>query len=219
MPIRVMVVDDHKLMIDGLVGILSEVPEIEIVGQATGVAETLKKLEQLHGQLDVILLDIRMKDGSGIDLMRQIHRKYPHIRGIALTMYDTEEYLSSMLRAGASGYILKNTSREELLQAIQTVHAGNSYFSREAQNIIARQYAQSTRQRAETSHEVQLTPREMDILRLVAKEYTNQQIAQALGISPRTVHTHRRSLIQKLGAKNSAGLVRYAITHNLIDNP
>lgn len=218
MPIRVMVVDDHKLMVDGLVGILSGAPEVQIVEQATGVAETLKKLDQLHGQVDVILLDIRMKDGSGIDLMQQIRRKYPHIRGIALTMYDTEEYLSSMLRAGASGYILKNTSREELLQAIQTVYAGNSYFSREAQNIIARQYTQSTRQPLQASQEVQLTPREIDILRLVAKEYTNQQIAQALGISPRTVHTHRRSLIQKLGAKNSAGLVRYAIMHNLLDN-
>lgn len=213
-----MVVDDHKLMVDGLVGILSGAPEVQIVEQATGVAETLKKLDQLHGQVDVILLDIRMKDGSGIDLMQQIRRKYPHIRGIALTMYDTEEYLSSMLRAGASGYILKNTSREELLQAIQTVYAGNSYFSREAQNIIARQYTQSTRQPLQASQEVQLTPREIDILRLVAKEYTNQQIAQALGISPRTVHTHRRSLIQKLGAKNSAGLVRYAIMHNLLDN-
>lgn len=220
-PLRLLVVDDHPLITKGISSLLAGVAEVKVEAVAHSVAEAKEVLQKQGDTLHVALVDIRMQDGMGIDLVRYMTKHFPHIKAIALTMYDTEEYLRAMVQAGAVGYLLKNTTREELLQAIQAVQKGHFYFSQSTQDVIGQyilrqEKASSGRSRTPTPTEgVHLTPREQEILELIAQELTNVQIAEKLGLSPRTVHTHRRSLMQKLSVKNSAGLVRYAIERGL----
>ncbi|MCS7297834.1 MAG: response regulator transcription factor [Bacteroidia bacterium] len=217
---RLFVVDDHPLITQGIVGLFADSDEIKVEAVAHSLAEAKKVLHEKGGSIDVALIDIRLQDGMGMDLTRYMSRYFPHIRTIALTMYDTEEYLKAMVQAGALGYVLKNTSREELMEAIRTVREGHYYFSRATQDVIGhyilKQERIPSRGRASSSEGPHLTPREREILELIAREMTNAQIAEKLGLSPRTVHTHRRSLMQKLGVKNSAGLVRYAIEAGIV---
>lgn len=220
-PIRIFVVDDHPLITQGIAGLFANSTDIVVEAVAHSITEAKEVLREKASSLHVALVDIRMQDGVGMDLVKHIIRHYPHIKVIALTMYDTEEYLKAMVQAGALGYVLKNTSREELTEAIQTVLEGHYYFSRATQDVIGqyilRQQEKSpARSRSASTEGIHLTPREKEILELIAQELTNVQIAEKLGLSPRTVHTHRRSLMQKLGVKNSAGLVRYAIEIGLV---
>ncbi|MEN3041453.1 MAG: response regulator transcription factor [Bacteroidia bacterium] len=221
-PIRLLVVDDHPLITQGIKGLFGGVSEIVIEAVAHSIAEAREVLEHKGTDIHVALVDIRMQDGMGVELVRHIARHYPHIRSIALTMYDTEEYLKAMIQAGALGYVLKNTSREELTEAIKTVLEGHYYFSRATQDIIGQyilrqQEKSSSRSRSiQLNEPIHLTRREKEILELIAQELTNAQIAQKLGLSPRTIHTHRRNLMQKLGVKNSAGLVRYALEAGIV---
>ncbi|MCX7607170.1 MAG: response regulator transcription factor [Bacteroidia bacterium] len=215
--IRLFVVDDHPLITQGIVGLFTNTTDVVVEGVAHTLAEAKEILQERGERFQVALVDIRLQDGMGMELVRYIARHYPHIKSIALTMYDTEEYLRAMIQAGAMGYILKNTTREELLEAMRAVLQGHYYFSQSTQDVIGhyilRQEKNTTRNRgaAPATEGVHLTRRERQILELIAQELTNVQIAEKLGLSPRTVHTHRRSLMQKLGVKNSAGLVRYAI--------
>ncbi|MCX8112010.1 MAG: response regulator transcription factor [Bacteroidia bacterium] len=220
-PVNLFVVDDHPLITQGIAGLFSGIPDISISAVAHSLAEAKAILREKGNSLQVALVDIRMQDGMGMDLVRYMTRHYPHIKAIALTMYDTEDYLRAMIQAGALGYVLKNTSREELLEAIRTVLAGHYYFSQATQDVIGQyilrqQERPAGRSRSGSSEGIHLTPREREILELIAQEMTNVQIAEKLGLSPRTVHTHRRSLMQKLGVKNSAGLVRYAIEIGIV---
>lgn len=220
-PVHLLVVDDHPLITQGIVGLFAGASEVIIEAVAHSIAEAKDILREKGNNIQVALIDIRMQDGMGMELVRHMARHYPHIKAIALTMYDTEEYLKAMIQAGALGYVLKNTSREELIEAIQTVQGGHYYFSRATQDVIGQyilrqQEKASPRSRQAPNEGVHLTPREKEILELIAQEMTNVQIAERLGLSPRTVHTHRRSLMQKLGVKNSAGLVRYAIEIGLV---
>lgn len=220
-PIHLLVVDDHPLITQGIVGLFSNTPEVVIEAVAHSVSEAKEILRTKADNIQVALVDIRMQDGMGMDLVKHMTRHHPHIKAIALTMYDTEEYLKAMIQAGALGYVLKNTSREELLEAMRAVMEGHYYFSKATQDIVGQyilrqQEKPNQRTRTAASETVHLTPREKEILELIAQEMTNVQIAEKLGLSPRTVHTHRRSLMQKLGVKNSAGLVRYAIEIGLV---
>jgi DNA-binding NarL/FixJ family response regulator len=180
-------------------------------------------------------MDIKMPGLNGIETTKQITAEFPSIRVIALTMFDDDEYITTMLSAGAKGYLLKNTGKEELMRAIREVHNGKSYFSSEATQQVMKRFmsgiglngtttAPSTASSVNGSasshnseptfqgfNNVQLTKREIEILKLIASELTNQEIADRLFISPRTVHSHRRNLMQKVGVKNTAGLVRFAI--------
>lgn len=221
--VRILVVDDHPLITQGIAGLFEGLAEVKVEAVAHSLSEAKRVLQEKASLLQVALIDIRLQDGMGIDLVRHISQHYPHIKSIALTMYDTEEYLKAMVQAGALGYLLKNTGRDELLSAIRSVLAGHYYFSQATQDVIG-QYLSSTekkeppkrsRQTPPSPDSVHLTPRERQILELIAQELTNAQIAQCLGLSPRTVHTHRRSLMQKLGVRNSAGLVRYAMEMGL----
>jgi len=219
-PIPLFVVDDHPLITQGIVSLLKGTPEVSVAGVAHSLAEAKEVLKDKGASLQVALVDIRLQDGLGVELVRHIAKHFPHIKVIALTMYDTEEYLKIMVQAGAKGYLLKNTSKEELLQAIRTVMEGHYYFAQGIQDVIGqyllRQEKPASRRGGVSVGEgIHLTRREKQILELIAQELTNAQIAEKLGLSPRTVHTHRRSLMQKLGVKNSAGLVRYAIEMGL----
>jgi len=224
--ISLLVVDDHPLVIEGVQSLLGGQEEVQIRGKAQSLAEARAFLEKHASEIQVALIDIRLQDGLGIDLTREIREKYPHIQVIALTMYDSEAYLEAILKAGARGYLLKNTSREELLKAIKAVLAGRYYFSEGIHDTIGqRLIAEKTSSAAKapaaapessSSHPPRLTKRETQILELVAQELNNTQIAAQLNLSPRTVHTHRRSIMQKLGVRNTAGLIRQAIELGLL---
>jgi DNA-binding NarL/FixJ family response regulator len=178
-------------------------------------------------------MDIKMPNKNGIETTQELLQKFPGLQIMALTMYDDEEYVTSMLQAGARGYVLKNTDQDELAEAIRQVAAGGTYFGQEAASAVMAKYMNPTKKGSSAAGEgaaiaaneterdnlgpspaeVHLTSREKEILRLIASEHTNQEIADKLYISPRTVHSHRRNLMQKVGVKNTAGLVRYALQH------
>jgi len=221
-PISLLVVDDHPLVIEGVRSLLSGQGEVQLVGQAQSLSEARAFLEKHASDVQVVLLDIRLQDGLGIDLAREIRQKYPHLQVIALTMYDSEAYLEAIIKAGARGYLLKNTSRDELVKAIKAVLEGRYYFSEGIHDTIGQRLSSekavttAVPVSADTSKSIRLTKRERQILELVAKELNNVQIAAQLNLSPRTVHTHRRAIMQKLGVRNTAGLIRQAIELGLL---
>jgi len=222
--VSLLILDDHPLVIEGVQSLLQGQNEVQIQGRAQSLAEARAYLEKHAPEIQVALIDIRLQDGTGIELTREIRQKYPHIQVIGLTMYDSEAYLEAMLKAGARGYLLKNTSREELFKAIKTVLAGRYYFSEGIHDTIGHYFAaekdlSSSQPQAVTSDASKtprLTQRERQILEMVAQELNNTQIAARLNLSPRTVHTHRRAIMQKLGVRNTAGLIRQAIEMGLL---
>lgn len=219
-PISVLLVDDHQIIRDGLRALLMDVSEVQIMGEAENGRQALDFLAKQP--VDVVIMDVNMPEMNGVDATTQIMTQFPDTPVLCLSMHDEIEYISKMLQAGASGYILKNSGKEELLMAISKVHNGEKYFSSEVSYAMMMTYIgglnNPTQQKLSTNkYSVQLTKREIEIIRLIASEMTNQEIADKLNISLRTVDTHRRNLLQKLGVKNTAGLVRYAIQNNLIE--
>lgn len=219
--IKVLIVDDHKILRDGIVAIFDALKDIKIIGQCEDGSEVLGFLKDK--QADVILMDIMMPKINGFEATKLVKEKYPDIKILALTMHNDYNYIHEMLEAGASGFILKNTSSDEMHKAISTVYDNKSYFSAEVTDIVMQSHVKPSKKNSSPdSRELKqikesLTEREMDVLRLIAEEFTNKEIGDKLNISRRTVDTHRRNLIRKIGAKNSIGLIRYAYSVGLIE--
>lgn len=215
--IKVLIADDHKILRDGLRALLSHTEGISVVGEC----EDGNQIEPLiiNEMPDVILMDIRMKDMGGIEATEYLVKKYKELKIIALSMHNEDTYIQKILKAGASGYILKNTGENELVHAIRSVYEGHSYFSEEVTGIMMSKYMKKKKvsRTASGAYFEDLTTREKEVLTLISKELTNNMIADKLNISSRTVDSHRRNLLQKLGVKNTAGLVRLAIQNNLLD--
>ena len=211
MEARIAIADDHLLVINGLKAMLERYDQLKLLFAVTN-GELL--LEALAGeQPDVLLLDIQMPGQNGIDLCKIISNKYPAIKVIALTNLEESHYVKQMMRNGAKGYLLKNTDQETLYKAIEVVMLRQQYIDEQIQkNMLAETLTGKKR----TLQEVLLTKREEEILAMIAKEHSNQEIADALFISLRTVQTHRLNITQKLGAKNTAGLVHEAYKRGLI---
>ncbi len=214
--IKVVIADDHQLVIDGLASLLATDEQIEVVGQARDGRELLGVLDELAP--DVILLDINMPHMDGLEATEKIKARFDHIPILILSTYDDVRLVREVLKLGARGYLLKSGTRQELLQAIRTLHGGGNYFSRELSDKMMK--ALTVEGSLDESREpllpVSLTRRETEVLRLIAMEYTGKEIAEQLHISINTVETHRKNLLRKLKAKNTAGLVRYAMRHDLI---
>ena len=215
--IRVLVVDDHDIVRYGICSVLKSSADIEVVGEASNGVIAVQKYNELTP--DVILLDISMPEMNGIETTRNIIKNHADARILILTMHLNEEYLNQVLSAGASGYILKNTDIGEMLNAIRSVAEGKQIFSAPISSIMTEKYVRSAQYKHDDgdSNTPNLTKRETEILQKIADGKTSQEIAEVLFISPRTVDTHRANLIQKLGVKNSAGLVRYAIENQLVE--
>jgi DNA-binding NarL/FixJ family response regulator len=215
--IRVLVVDDHDIVRYGICSVLKSSADIEVVGEASNGVIAVQKYNELTP--DVILLDISMPEMNGIETTRTIIKNNANARILILTMHLNEEYLNQVLTAGASGYILKSTDIGEMLNAIRSVAVGTQIFSAPISNLMTEKYVRSTQFKHDDgdSNTPNLTKRETEILQKIADGKTSQEIAEVLFISPRTVDTHRANLIQKLGVKNSAGLVRYAIENQLVE--
>ena len=215
-PIRVVIADDHKIIRVGLRGLLEREKDIVVTGEAASADEVLNILA-MH-PTDVVLMDIDLGDTNGIATTLKIKEIYPLIHVLGLTMHEEPDYIIKMLEAGASGYLLKNAGREELLAAIHAVAKGDSYFS---QKVSVTLLQAITRQRENPEQkkptiDTPLSDREIEVLRLITQEYSNGEIAEKLFISIRTVDTHRRNLLQKLQVKNTVGLVKYAIEKGII---
>ena len=213
--IKIALVDDHKIVRDGIKTLLNSQSDIEVVAEASSGQEILSKIKE-HS-IDIIIMDINMPDGDGITATKQIKEKYQHIKVLVLTMSDDDLHVRKMIQAGASGYIMKSAGRKELREAIDTVMKGKYYFSDEATHSIMMDLVKG-KGKSTSPEAVHITDRELEILELIVQEYTNQEIAEKLFISSRTVDAHRRNLLQKTGARNTAGLVKYAFQHNLISS-
>ncbi len=215
--IKVIIVDDHKIIRVGLRGMLERENDIEVTGEAGNGDEVMNVLAQHPSH--VVLMDIDLGETSGIEATKKIKEVYPAIHVLGLTMHEEPNYIIKMLEAGASGYLLKNAGREELLSAIHTVAKGDSYFSQKVSATLLQSITQ--RKNPEESalkkpNQTPLTDREIEVLRLISQEYSNGEIAEKLFISIRTVDTHRRNLLEKLQVKNTVGLVKYAIDKGVI---
>ena len=204
--IKILIADDHAIIRDGLKAMLDDHTDIEIVGTADDGNKVLEFLQTR--EVDIVLMDISMPGLNGIEATKIISINFPEIKVIALTIHEQHEYIRHMIKAGVKGYVLKDAEKEELVQAIITVSKGKKYYSEKVMDKLT-----SSGAGEETNL---LTDREKQILKLIAEEMTNPEIAEKLFLSVRTVDTHRRNLIQKLGVKNTAGLVKQAYNLNLI---
>ncbi|TVQ06870.1 MAG: DNA-binding response regulator, partial [Bacteroidetes bacterium] len=208
--IKVLIVDDHQLMIDGVKSILEGEEDVEFAGGAVNMEEGLAFLD--NHEVDVVLADINLPGRSGIEVAREVKEHYPEVKVIALTMHEDIEMVRKMVEAGASGFLLKRANMNDVLEAIRTVAKGGKYLDRDVQAMMMENISNPDASTTlKTEEEVTLTRRELEILTLVAKEFTNERIAEKLFISERTVETHRRNIFSKTKTKSVVGLIKYAI--------
>lgn len=211
--IRVLIVDDHAILRDGLKALLQNEPDIEVIGEAGTGREALKLIRQLKP--DVVLMDISMPDMTGLEATQIIKKSYPEVKVIALTVHESETYLKRMMQVGANGYIVKRAAARELTTVIRTVVRGGVYIH---PDIAKQLVSELTRmQPSRQKEQKQLSEREWQVLRLIALGYTNKQIADRLALSIKTVETYRARIANKLGLRTRAELVRYALQHGLLD--
>lgn len=203
--IKVLLIDNHPLVLDGLKAVLETFGHIEVVGTANLAQAGLAIGRQTRPQ--VVLMDINMPKLSGIDAIELFRKELPETHIVMLSMHDSREYISSSVMHGASGYILKDVSTDEIITAIETVADGGKYFSSGVFDVLMERGTQDQLD--------PLTPRERDILSLIVAGRSNREIAEALGITSATAETHRKNLKKKLGIATTAGLVRYALDHGI----
>ena len=204
--IRLLIADDHHLFLDGIVSLLKTEKLLQLSTAHDGL-EVLDKISK--EEYDVCLLDIGMPNMDGIATAKALKEKKSPVKIIILSTYNDKEIISEMIKIGVAGYLLKNCSKQELMEAIQKVFDGGRHFSEEIQNTIVNQFTTYLTQQKSKAEEI-LTPREIEIVQLLAKEYTNEKIAGALNISFRTVETHRKNIMQKTKSHNLAGLLKFA---------
>lgn len=213
-PVRILLADDHAILRTGLRLMLSSVPNLEVVGEATNGKEALSKADELTP--DLVIMDITMPEMNGIEATQELKRHHPKTKVLMLTMHENEELLFRTVQAGGSGYVLKKSADNELLDAIYQVMRGETFLRPD----MAKQVMQDYLERVDTGEETQsyedLTDREREVLRYLAEGMTNKQVAEKLVLSIRTVETHRMRIMDKLGLKGRAALVTYAKRHGIV---
>ena len=212
--IKVLVVDDHTIVRDGICALLALAGDVEVIGEATNGNEALKKVRELSP--DVVLMDISMPIMGGLEATRRISKEYPGIKVLVLTQYDDKEYFFPVIESGASGFISKAAASSELLTGIRSVHRGDSYLSPSVTRLMVENYQQTAGERVTQDPYHQLTEREREILKLLAEGHNNQKIATILVITPKTVEGHKTNLMAKLGIHNRVELVKYALRKGII---
>jgi len=212
--IKVLIVDDHTLVRDGIRALLVLVADIEVVGEAANGKEALEKVKKLAP--DVVLMDLAMPIMGGLEATRRIRKRFPGTKVLALTQYEDKEYIVPTIEAGARGFISKMAAFSELASAIQAVYQGGSFLSPMAAAAVVEECQQKVTIEGEKDSYQQLTDREREMLKLVAEGYTAKEIADMLVISLRTVETHKSNLMKKLDIHNKADLIRFAIRKGII---
>lgn len=210
---RIVVADDHHILLSGLKALLQKQKELDIAGLYDNGQSLFDELAQTRP--DVALVDINMPGLNGFELTCRIKEFYPSIHVIVLSMHDDAGHIMEMIEAGVSGYLLKNINDRELLDAIRAVSAGKLYFSSEVSEKITTLVVKQQR-KIEQAESPRLTEREVEILKLIAQEYSNAEIANTLFISERTVETHRKNMLRKTSSKSIVGLLKYAMENELI---
>ena len=211
--IRVLVVDDHTIVRDGICALLALAGDIEVAGEAANGSEALKKVKELEP--DVVLMDIAMPIMGGLDATRRIRREFPRTRVLVLTQYDDKEYVFPIIEAGASGFISKVAASSELEQGIRAVYHGDSFLSPSVARLLVEDYQRGRERTTQDPYE-QLTDREREVLKLVVEGHTTQEIANMLVVSLKTVEGHKTNLMAKLGIPNRIELVKYALRKGII---
>lgn len=211
--IRVLVADDHTLVRESLVGLLQGDGDMQVVAQASDGIETVEKA--IATRPDVVITDISMPRLNGIEVVRRLREALPDTRVLVLTMHQEDEYVLQAVRAGAAGYMVKDCAASELLAAMRSLHAGRGYFGPQAAKALAEQLQHPERDLGDPYG--QLTAREREVFHLLAEGLTTKEIARQLDISTKTAENHRARVLAKLGARNTAELVRYALRKGLLD--
>lgn len=209
--LKILIVDDHQILIDGIEAMLQDVDAFEVVGKLLDGKVALSYLA--HNPVDILLTDLYMPKMTGIELTQKVKKDFPEVKVLALSVSYDVSIVHDLMDAGISGFILKTIGRGELIEAINEVSRGNVYFSREVSNEILRSLANRNDSEEET---YRLTDREIEILKLIAQEFSNADIAKQLYISERTVETHRKNIYRKTNTKTIVGLIKYAVERKLI---
>ncbi len=211
--IRVLVVDDHAILRDGIHSLLERQEGIRVVGEASNGREALERVEEV--QPDLVLMDIAMPEMNGLDATRLIKERYPHIKVLILTQHDNREYVTPLLQAGASGFVLKRSGGREVVMAIRQVFEQGAYLEPSVARQLLDDYAHP--EGPADQQTPSLTERELEVLRMVVDGKSNKEIAALLGISPKTVSVHRSNIMMKFEVHNTVELVRYVQKHRLFD--
>ncbi|HOM82347.1 MAG TPA: response regulator transcription factor [Armatimonadota bacterium] len=213
--IRLLLADDHAILRSGLRLLLSEQPDMEVVGEAADGEEAIEKTRELNP--DILLLDITMPGVGGLEVLERIKKECPQVRVVVLTMHDDESYMERVMASGGSGYVLKKAADTELISAIRAVHQGGVYLHPSMTRALVNQLQRrSAAQERQSRLESKLSEREREVLKLIAEGYTNKEIADMIFLSVKTVETHKAHIMDKLELRSRAELVRYALDNGLL---
>lgn len=213
--IKILIIEDHKILIDGIRALIAPESECRIVYEAVNGASGLDIIKTCT-DIDVVLLDINLPDMSGIEICKEIRKIEPTLPILTLTMYESASYIKDMVNAGANGYILKDTSAEEFVLAVQTVAKGKTYLSERAKKIVHSGIDKNPLAQNSTKKTPRLTARETEVLKYIIREYTTDEIAKQLFISSHTVISHRKNILRKLNVKNTAGIVKTVYENDIL---
>lgn len=211
--IKILIADDHQLLIDGIKSTLNNIEDFTVAGEAYNGFQVMEKLDT-GLKTDVILMDINMPKLDGLECTKMVTKKYPDVKIIALSQYDEKRFVKRMVKNGARGYLLKDVGRDQLEKAVRAVHSGKKYF---CERLSVRMIEQELKEENISALFPKLTGRELEVLNLICKEFSSQEISDKLYISFHTVESHRANLMNKAGVKNTAGLVRWAVENDFIE--
>jgi len=212
--IKVLIVDDHHLVRDGIRALLALIANIEVVGEAANGKDSLDRVRELAP--DVVLMDLAMPIMGGLEATRRIRREFPATKVLALTQYDDSEYVIPVIEAGASGFVTKMSAFSDLATAIEAVHSGQSFLSPSAASILVEDYQQKVGKEWDKDPYEQLTDREREVLKLVVDGYSTRDIAEMLVVSPKTVDGYKTNLMNKLNIHNKTDLIKFAVRRRII---
>ena len=210
---KIIIADDHALILDGIKSLISTDASLEFVGTSNDGEDVLRLIEETE-EVDLLILDINMPRMDGIEVTKALKSRHPEIKVLILSMYNRSEFIKTLIAAGADGYILKDSSRDVLIEAIQTLCRGERYFSKEILENLIDSYVETDKSR--DLIRVELSDREKEVVKLIAEEKSTAEIAEALFLSVHTINSHRKSILNKLDVKNTAGIFRYAIQTGII---
>lgn len=212
---RILVAEDHRILLDSIAMLLASIEGVEVVSKHTNGQQVLTALE-IEPDITLVVSDVQMPVMGGIELTIQLRQRFPQVKICLLTVADQPEAIKEAIRAGADGYVLKSAERSELETALRTISKGNKFYSEQVMLQLANEAGIEVVPDLDKPQKITISKREFDVLKLIAQEYSGTQIAEKLFISPTTVETHRKHLMQKLGVQTTIGLVKYAIKFNLV---
>jgi DNA-binding NarL/FixJ family response regulator len=215
-PIDIILADDHEIFRDGFAVMINKIPEINLIGEAAN-GEELVRLVRTH-KPEVIVTDIKMPKMDGITAVKIIKEEFPSIGIIALSMFDEEELIVEMLEAGAKGYLLKNAHKDEIIAAVKSVNKDEPYYCRDTTHKLAQMIAKSSFHPYKKIIKPEFTEKEIQVMKLICMEFSNKEIGGQLNLSKRTIEGHREKILEKIDAKNSIGIVVYAMKHRIFES-